>query len=144
LEVRTPQAGADGWVRTNDLARIDADGFVWVVGRADDVIVRGGFKIAPGVVAAALERHPAVREAAVLGLPDERLGQVPVGAVELDPDAPAPTSDELRDFCRSDLTPYEIPSAVVIVSALPRGASMKVDRTALTALVEAALQVALR
>jgi acyl-CoA synthetase (AMP-forming)/AMP-acid ligase II len=144
LEVRTPQAGADGWVRTNDLARIDADGFVWVVGRADDVIVRGGFKIAPGVVAAALERHPAVREAAVLGLPDERLGQVPVGAVELDPDAPAPTSDELREFCRSDLTPYEIPSAVVIVSALPRGASMKVDRTALTALVEAALQVALR
>jgi acyl-coenzyme A synthetase/AMP-(fatty) acid ligase len=144
LEVRTPQAGADGWVRTNDLARIDADGFVWIVGRADDVIVRGGFKIAPGVVAAALERHPAVREAAVLGLPDERLGQVPVGAVELDPDAPAPTSDELREFCRSDLTPYEIPSAVVIVSALPRGASMKVDRTALTALVEAALQVALR
>jgi acyl-coenzyme A synthetase/AMP-(fatty) acid ligase len=135
LEVRTPQAGGDGWVRTNDLARIDDDGFVWIVGRADDVITRGGFKIAPGTVAAALQRHPAVREAAVIGRPDDRLGEVPVAAVELDPGAPAPAPEELREFCRADLTPYEVPVAVVVVPALPRSASMKVDRTALTALL---------
>jgi acyl-coenzyme A synthetase/AMP-(fatty) acid ligase len=142
LEVRTPQAGADDWVRTHDLARIDDDGFVWIAGRADDVIVRGGFKVTPTVVAAALARHPAVREAAVVGLPDERLGQVPVAAVELEPGALVPDPEELREFCRADLTPYEVPVAVVVVPALPRGAAMKVDRTALTTLVVGLLEPA--
>lgn len=142
LEVRTPQAGADGWVRTNDFARIDDDGFVWITGRADDVIIRGGFKVTPAVVAAALARHPSVREAAVVGLPDERLGQVPVAAVELHPDASAADPEDLREFCRADLTPYEVPVAVVVVPALPRSAAMKVDRTALTAMLTAALQPA--
>ncbi|WP_019875876.1 class I adenylate-forming enzyme family protein [Sporichthya polymorpha] len=139
LEVRTPQAGRTDWVRTNDLARIDDDGFVWIVGRADDVIIRGGFKISPVVVAAALTKHHAVREASVLGLPDSRLGQVPVAAVELELDVEAPDPEDLREFCRAHLTAYEVPTAVVILPALPRSASMKVDRTALTAMVEAAL-----
>jgi acyl-CoA synthetase (AMP-forming)/AMP-acid ligase II len=138
LEVCTQQAGEDGWVRTNDLARIDDDGFVWIAGRADDVIVRGGFKVAPAVVVAALQRHPAVREAAVIGLPDERLGEVPVAAVELDPAVAAPEPDELREFCRADLTPYEVPVAVVVVPALPRSAAMKVDRTALATMLDEA------
>lgn len=142
LEVRTPQAGAEHWVRTNDLARIDADGFLWIEGRADDVIVRGGFKITPGVVSAALLRHPAVRDAAVVGVPHERLGEVPVAAVELERDVPAPEAEELREFCRSELTPYEVPVAVVVVPSLPRGAALKVDRTALTALITEALEPA--
>src|SRR5581483_8143011 len=75
LEVRGPQVGgaADGsWVRTSDRARLDADGFLWILGRVDDAILRGGFKIHPDEVVTALESHPAVREAAVVGLPDPR------------------------------------------------------------------------
>ena len=69
LEVRGPQLGQDGWVRTTDLARMDPDGFIWIEGRADDVIIRGGFKVPAGVVAETLSRHPAVLDACVIGLP---------------------------------------------------------------------------
>ena len=83
LEVRAAQLGGTEWIRTTDLARLDADGFLWIVGRADETILRGGMKIQPDVVRTALERDPAVRAAAVIGVDDERLGQVPVAAVEL-------------------------------------------------------------
>ena len=75
------------WVRTTDLARIDGDGFLWILGRADQAIIRGGFKVLPEVVRTALERHPDVRGAAVIGRTDRRLGAVPVAAVELRPGA---------------------------------------------------------
>jgi long-chain acyl-CoA synthetase len=84
IEVAT---GDDAWVRTTDLGRIDEDGFVWVDGRTDDAILRGGFKIAPSDVVAALRSHPAVHDAGVVGVSDERLGSVPVAAVELRPGA---------------------------------------------------------
>src|SRR5690606_29867965 len=84
LEVKPAQfaAGAD-WLRTTALACIDADGFVWILGRADQAIIRGGFKVMPDDVRTALESHPAVRGAAVIGMPDERLGETPVAMVEL-------------------------------------------------------------
>ena len=68
LEVRAPQLG-DGWLRTNDLAELDADGFLWIRGRADDAIIRGGLKISAGHVADILRRHPQIRDAVVLGVP---------------------------------------------------------------------------
>jgi long-chain acyl-CoA synthetase len=146
LEVRTGQSavGADEWVRTSDLARLDADGFLWITGRADDAIVRGGFKVQPGTVVAALESHPAVREAAVAGLPDERLGAVPVAAVELEADAavdPAALVPELIARCRAQLTPYEVPVHVFVVEALPRTPSTKVSRVDLLQLVRERLAV---
>ena len=95
LEVQAKQLGQHGWVRTTDLARMDDDDFIWIVGRADDVIVRGGFKVATNDVRDVLITHPAVQEAAVLGVPDRRLGQVPVAAVELRPDSGPVSSDEL-------------------------------------------------
>ena len=70
-------------MRTTDLARIDDDGFLWILGRADQAIIRGGFKVLPDDVRAALESHPAVQGAAVVGRPDERLGETPVAVVEL-------------------------------------------------------------
>ena len=85
LEVRAAQLGTDDWVRTTDLARLDADGFLWIVGRADQTILRGGYKVQPEVVRAALERDPGVVEAAVVGVPDPRLGAVPVAAIERRP-----------------------------------------------------------
>ena len=133
LEVRTAQSplGADAWQRTSDLASVDAEGFLWLHGRADDAIIRGGFKVQPDTVRTALEKHPAVQEAAVAPLPDERLGAVPVAAVELTPEAiagTAPTGEELRAYCREQLLPYEVPAHVLVVDALPRTPSQKVSR----------------
>jgi acyl-coenzyme A synthetase/AMP-(fatty) acid ligase len=141
LEVRTAQSaqGGQSWVRTSDLARIDADRFVWIVGRADDAIVRGGFKIQPDTVRTVLESHPSVREAAVAGMPDERLGAIPVAAVELEPGLPAPTVAELIALCRTQLTPYEVPKHLIVVDELPRTPSTKVSRVELLELIRATL-----
>ena len=84
LEVKPGQLGpAADWMRTTDMARIDADGFLWILGRADQAIIRGGFKVMPDDVRTALESHPAVQGAAVVGRPDDRLGETPVAMVEL-------------------------------------------------------------
>ena len=133
LEVRAAQLLDDGWVRTTDLARIDEDGFVWIVGRADQTILRGGFKVQPDVVSNAFERHPDVRGAAVVGVDDERLGQVPVAVVALR-DGSHANGDELLAHVRPMLAPYEVPARVVIVDELPRTASAKVDLVAARAL----------
>jgi len=130
LEVRPGQLGPTaGWVRTTDLARIDTDGFLWILGRADQAIIRGGFKVMPDDVRAALESDPAVRAAAVVGRPDERLGETPLAMVELRRPGTA-TVAELLDNLRTRLAPYEIPSQVAIVEAIPRTPSGKPDLTA--------------
>jgi acyl-CoA synthetase (AMP-forming)/AMP-acid ligase II len=128
-------SGEEHWVTTTDLAHIDADGYLYIDGRTDDVIVRGGFKIAPETVVRALRTHDAVADAAVAGLADARLGQIPVAAVELR-SAMAATGDELRAHCRASLTPYEVPVQVFVVDELPRGAALKVDRRRLVATLE--------
>jgi long-chain acyl-CoA synthetase len=137
LQVASPQVGgsADRWVTTSDLAHVDSDGYLYIDGRADDVILRGGFKVAPETVVRALRTHAEVADAAVAGLPDARLGQVPVAAVELRADASV-TGDELREHCRQSLTPYEVPTAVFVIDELPRGAALKVDRRQLIAILE--------
>jgi len=126
LEVRSAMLG-DDWIRTTDLAEIDADGFVFHRGRGDGAILRGGFKVLPEVVVEALLSHPAVLDAAVVGQPDDRLGAVPVAAVELKAGACAPTEEALRDHVRRELTQPQIPAKVLILDALPRTPSMKVD-----------------
>src|SRR5690606_31975123 len=109
------------------------DGFLWIVGRSDDAILRGGFKIMPGDVAAVLLAHPAVRDACVVGVPDPRLGAVPVAAVELHDGADI-DGDALRAFAREHLTGYQLPTEIRIVDALPRTPSLKVSRPAVQAL----------
>jgi long-chain acyl-CoA synthetase len=130
--------GADAaWTRTTDLASIDADGFLYIHGRADDTIIRGGFKVQLTHVAEVLEQHPAVKEAAVIGLPDERLGQVPVAAIE-QREGVAPVSEaDLKAFAQQHLTPYQIPVRFKIVEALPRTISLKVSRPDVKALFAA-------
>ncbi|ORA33054.1 class I adenylate-forming enzyme family protein [Mycobacterium aquaticum] len=127
LEVIPAQVDATEWMRTTDLARIDADGFVWILGRADQAIIRGGFKIMPDDVRAALESHPAVRGAAVIGVSDGRLGETPVAMVELHGSATVP---ELFDFLQGRLARYEIPTAMALVEAIPRTPSGKPDLVA--------------
>jgi long-chain acyl-CoA synthetase len=136
LQVATLQAsGAGDWITTSDLAHLDEDGFLYIDGRADDVIVRGGFKVSPETVVRALRAHPAVADAAVAPIPDQRLGQIPVAAVELRPGAAA-DGEALREHCRSMLTPYEVPARIFVVDELPRGAALKVDRRRLIAMLE--------
>ncbi|CAN5517465.1 AMP-binding protein [soil metagenome] len=127
LEVTPAQLGADAdWMRTTDLARIDDDGFLWILGRADQAIIRGGFKVMPDDVRAALEAHPAVRGAAVIGRPDPRLGETPVALVELR-DGTSTDAEELTQFLQTRLARYEIPTDISIVASIPRTASGKPD-----------------
>jgi long-chain acyl-CoA synthetase len=127
LEVKPGQLGPSAeWMRTTDMARIDADGFVWIVGRADQAIIRGGFKVMPDDVRIALEAHPAVAGAAVVGRSDARLGETPVAMVELRASASADAA-ELADFLRKRLARYEIPTEIAIVDAIPRTPSGKAD-----------------
>ncbi len=138
LEVKAGQLGDGAWVRTTDLARIDADGFLWILGRADQAIIRGGFKVLPEDIRAALERHPAVRGAAVVSRDDRRLGAVPVAAVELREGAGAIGSGDLLAYAGTVLARYELPAEVLVVDELPRTDSGKVDLVAVGALLEGA------
>jgi len=131
LEVEPAQrpAGAPpGWMRTTDLARVDADGFLWLYGRVDDVINRGGFKVPIDEVERVLLEHPDVSEAIVVGLDDERLGQVPAAAVVRGRDAGV-SAPELLEFARARLAPYKLPVKIAFVDAIPRNPMMKALRT---------------
>lgn len=125
LEVMAPRIGPQ-WIRTTDLARIDADGFLYILGRADGAIIRGGFKVLPDIVASALEGHPSVAEACVVPLDDARLGQIPVAAVELRTGAAPVSEEELRAFARDKLYAMQVPVRIMVVDALPRTPSLKV------------------
>lgn len=129
LQVRSDQmAEEQDWVSTTDLASIDADGFVWLSGRADAAINRGGFKIIPTEVAAILEAHAQVKEASVVALDDARLGQVPVAAVELIEGAKGVSEESLKSWAKDNMTSYFVPVRFAIVDALPRTPSMKVSQ----------------
>jgi long-chain acyl-CoA synthetase len=139
LELRSEVVGVDGqWVRTSDLARIDEDHYLWVLGRNDNAIIRGGFKVMPDSVVKALEEHPAIREASVVGLPDARLGAVPVAAYIVKTGAEPPSEAELSTFLRERLSAYQIPVAFRQVDELPRTPSLKVSMPGVRALFEEA------
>jgi acyl-CoA synthetase (AMP-forming)/AMP-acid ligase II len=136
LEVKPGQLGPTAeWIRTTDLARIDADGFLWILGRADQAIIRGGFKVMPDDVRTALENHPAVQGAAVVGRADHRLGETPVAMVEL---RDAVTVDDLVEFLRTRLARYEIPTDIAVVETIPRTPSGKADLRAVRRYFDAA------
>jgi acyl-CoA synthetase (AMP-forming)/AMP-acid ligase II len=118
---------AEGFIDTGDLARIDDDGFVWIEGRAGDLINRGGNKVFPESVEEVLRLSPAVDDVAVVGIPDERLGEVPVAWLV---GRPVP-DDELIDLCRQHLVAYKVPAAFHWLDELPRSEIGKVLRSAL-------------
>lgn len=126
LEALVDRVGPD-WIRTTDLASIDADGFVFLHGREDGAINRGGFKVLPDEVAERLRGHPAVADAVVIGLHDPRLGQVPVAAVEIRSGMETPSAAELLDYARLKLVAYQVPIRIMVVPVLPRNPSMKVS-----------------
>lgn len=126
LEVRSKQASNSNWITTTDLAEIDADGFLYIRGRADNAIIRGGFKVLPLEVENIILQHPAVKHAAVLGIPDRRLGAVPVAAVELQTNASV-SEEELINFVKHNAVAYKTPTQIKIMDELPRTDSMKVS-----------------
>lgn len=126
LEVMAPRIG-DHWIRTTDIAIIDADGFLYHRGRADGAIVRGGFKLLPETIERALCLHPAVVTASVVGLPDQRLGQVPAAAVVLKRDQPPPSVADLEAHLRDHVYATHIPTTWRFVDDLPRNNSFKID-----------------
>ncbi|WP_084398974.1 class I adenylate-forming enzyme family protein [Henriciella aquimarina] len=126
LELTGSQLGLkDGWLRTTDRAVIDEDNFLYVKGRADNAILRGGFKVHPDDIVRTLETHPSIREAAVIGVPDERLGEVPAAAIILKDGGQEPALDELKSFLRERLVPYQVPVHYQFVVDIPRTPSMK-------------------
>ncbi|QKW13797.1 class I adenylate-forming enzyme family protein [Verrucosispora sp. NA02020] len=122
----------DGWIRSGDMAWRDDEGYLYLAGRVDDMILRGGENVFPAEIENVLVDHPTVAEAAVVGLPDQRWGQIVVAAVVAGPGA-VPDPDELRAHCRSRLAGYKTPARVVVVAALPKNASGKTVRAALAA-----------
>ncbi|HEX3564165.1 MAG TPA: class I adenylate-forming enzyme family protein [Acidimicrobiales bacterium] len=116
----------EGYVRTGDYAHIDEDGFIWIEGRVSDLINRGGNKVFPEQVEEVLRLSPNVEEAAVVGAPDERLGEVPVAYI-----VGSASDDELDRLCRDHLVPYRIPVAYHHIDALPRNEVGKLLRRTL-------------
>jgi long-chain acyl-CoA synthetase len=142
LEVDSPyrvQGVPAGWVATNDLARVDEDGFVWILGRGDDVIIRGGFKVHLLEVEAALLEHPLVLDACVVGLPDERLGEVPAALVIADAPEP-PDEAELIAAVRRKLAPYMAPVLVSLHGKMPLNSMLKRDRRLIVSLLQEELE----
>lgn len=125
------------WLRTGDVGKVDADGFVYVVGRVRDMVVCGGFNVYPAQVEAALNELPEVADSAVAGLADERLGEVPVAAVVLSPGATA-DAEGIRRQLRSRLAAYELPRRIEFVAQIPRLETGKVDRPGVARVVQSA------
>jgi long-chain acyl-CoA synthetase len=120
----------DGWFRTGDLATISADDFVTIVGRKKELILRGGYSVVPGEVEAALLAHPAVAEAAVIGVAHGELGEEIAAFVALRPGMRA-TGEELVAFCRDRLASFKSPRQVSIVADLPKSATGKILKSRL-------------
>lgn len=122
----------DGWIRTGDIGHIDNDGFLWLDGRRKDIIVRGGSNISPAAVESVLQKHPAVREACVIGDDDKELGQIARAYVTLAPGASANTVEtELMELAVKELPDYMVPDSVSALPKMPRTGSGKLDRARL-------------
>ncbi|MCX7623041.1 MAG: AMP-binding protein, partial [Thermomicrobium sp.] len=124
---RTARAFRDGWLRTGDLGYLDEEGFLYVLDRRDDLVVTGGENVYPAEVEAVLLAHPAVVDAAVIGVPDVEWGQRVAAAVVVRPGT-AVTEQELVAWCRGQLAGYKIPREIRFVGELPRTASGKLQR----------------
>jgi long-chain acyl-CoA synthetase len=115
----------DGWFHSGDLGSVDEDGYYFIVDRKKDMIIRGGYNVYPREIEEVLYEHPAVREVAVVGVPDDRLGEEVGAAVALKPGAEA-EPNELREFVKERVAAYKYPRSVWIVDELPKGPTGKI------------------
>jgi long-chain acyl-CoA synthetase len=121
----------DGWFRTGDLARRDDEGYYYIVDRAKDMIIRGGYNVYPREVEEVLYEHPAVATAAVIGIPDPTHGEEVAAAITLKPGASA-TPDELREFVKERVAAYKYPRVVWVTGELPLTPTGKILKREIT------------
>jgi len=121
----TASAIVDGWFRTGDMGRVDADGHYFIVDRKKDMIIRGGYNIYPREIEEVLYEHPGVAEAAVIGVPDPSLGEEVAAVVALKPGA-TDSPEQIRDFVKQQVAAYKYPRTVHVVDALPKGPTGKI------------------
>jgi acyl-CoA synthetase (AMP-forming)/AMP-acid ligase II len=117
----------DGWLHTGDLGYMDEDGFVFVTGRIKELIIKGGENIAPKEIDEALYKHPAILDAAAVGIPDKDYGEEIMACVVLKPDSTA-TQEELQNHCLEHLGKFKTPRVIKIMDDLPKGPSGKIQR----------------
>ena len=130
----TAETFVDGWVRTGDLARVDDEGFCFIVDRAKDMIIRGGENIYSSEVESILYEHPAVTDAALIGIPHQTLGEEPAAVVHLAPGMTA-SEDELREYVSARLAKFKVPVKIIFTQdTLPRNANGKILKRDLKAL----------
>jgi long-chain acyl-CoA synthetase len=121
----TKEAMEDGWFHTGDMAKVDEDGYFFIVDRKKDLIIRGGYNVYPREIEEVLYEHPAVQEAAVIGVEDEKMGEE-VGAAVVLKKGEDLDADELKDFCRERLANYKYPRRFWFVDELPKGPTGKI------------------
>ena len=121
----TAEVMHDGWLRTGDLARIDDDGYFFIVDRKKEMIIRGGYNVYPREIEEVLYEHPAILEAAVMGVPDEALGEEVGAAIVLRPGIEA-DADDIRGFVKDRLAAYKYPRRIWFTDELPKGATGKI------------------
>ncbi|AKU14789.1 long-chain-fatty-acid--CoA ligase [Luteipulveratus mongoliensis] len=121
----TAEAIRDGWFYSGDLARLDEDGYYFIVDRSKDLIIRGGYNVYPREVEEVLYEHPDVVEAAVVGVPHDHYGEEIKAYVVLGPDATA-TPEDLQAFTKERVAPYKYPRTIELIEALPKGPSGKI------------------
>ena len=121
---------ADGWFYSGDIGRVDEDGYYFIVDRKKELIIRGGYNVYPREVEEVLYEHPAIREAAVVGVPDTDLGEEVAAAVALRPGAEV-TESEIRDYVKANVAAYKYPRHVWFVDELPKGPTGKILKRAI-------------
>lgn len=126
-ELTAQAMDAQGWLRTGDLARVDHEGYVFIVDRKKEMLVSGGFNVYPSEVEAVLAQHPAIYEVCVIGVPDDHWGEA-VKAVVVLREGQQATADEVMDFCRSRLADFKRPRSVDFIGQLPKNSNGKLSR----------------
>jgi fatty-acyl-CoA synthase len=128
----TAAALHDGWLHTGDLAMFDEDGYYRIVGRKKEMIISGGENIYPAEIESILHGHDAIAEAAVVGQPDDKWGEIPVAFIRLH-DGATLESDEAKAYCKEQLASYKIPKRFLILDELPQTGAGKLDKKQLVA-----------